>query len=52
MGERMIKEIIVLNRMGADLLCYGIGATPKNRWLLISICPPKEKMIRSNCIKK
>ena len=48
----MIKEIIVLSKMYAELLCYGIDV-PKNKWILISICSDKkDAMIRSNCVKK
>ena len=47
----MIKEIIVLSRLEAELLCYGVGKTPKNKWILISICSPKDEMIRTNDVK-
>lgn len=33
--------------MEAELLCYGIGKTPKNKWILISISSQKkDKMIK------
>jgi predicted protein tyrosine phosphatase len=48
----MIKEILVLSRLEAELLCYGVGKTPKkNKWLLISICSPQDEMIRSDYVK-
>lgn len=50
-GEILIKEIIVLSRLEAELLCYGLGSTPKNKWVLISICSPKEEMIKDGYVK-
>ena len=47
----MIKEIIVLSRLEAELLCYGVGKPPENKWILISICSPKDEMIRNNDVK-
>ena len=47
----MIKEIIVLSRLEAELLCYGVGKPPENKWILISICSPKDEMIKTNNVK-
>jgi len=47
----MIKEIIVLSRLEAELLRSGLRRTPKNKWILISICSPKDEMIRNNDVK-
>jgi predicted protein tyrosine phosphatase len=47
----MIKDIKVLNRTRAELLCYGLE-TPKNKWVLISICSDKqEQLVRSDVVK-